>query len=101
MEEPDARNGSVVDSFPGGPVAQAQALDAMLAKKNVKLDAIVELKVDEDTLLARIERTRPRNALRLAARCGPTTGPEAFEHRLEAYRCRPPPVSAITPARAC
>src|ERR1700704_3754861 len=54
IDEPDAKNGFILDGFPR-TVAQADALDRMLAGKNLRLDGVVELKIDEAALLARIE----------------------------------------------
>src|ERR1043165_6179517 len=52
IDEPDAKNGFILDGFPR-TVAQADALDRMLAEKNLSLDGVVELRIDEAALLAR------------------------------------------------
>ncbi len=53
IDRPDCKQGVIFDGFPRN-LAQADALDAMLKSKQKKLDAVVELKVDDRRIIERI-----------------------------------------------
>ena len=66
---------------------------ALLARMDMRLDAIVELKVDEAALLARIEN-RARETIAAGGAVRADDNPESFKVRLDAYRAQTAPVSA-------
>jgi adenylate kinase len=83
IEEADAKKGFILDGFPR-TLAQAEALDAMLDGKGLKLDAVLELKVDQTKLVDRIVR-RAEEARAAGQPVRKDDDPEVFKTRLEAY----------------
>jgi adenylate kinase len=77
LKEAEDAGGAIFDGFPR-TVAQAEALDAMLAKLGKKIDHVVRLKVDDTQLLERVAR-------RYADQSRSDDNPDSFKVRLEAY----------------
>ncbi|MGQ3213954.1 adenylate kinase [Shinella sp.] len=91
VDSADCAKGFILDGYPR-TVPQAEALDKILAGKGIALDAVIELKVDEDALVKRME-TRVAETLAAGGTVRSDDNPEAFKRRLTEYREKTAPLS--------
>jgi len=92
LDQPDCARGAVFDGFPR-TVAQAEALDRLLGSRSKKIDAAIELKVDDDALIRRSEN-RVQETLAAGETPRADDTPETLRNRLEIYYANTAPLIA-------
>ena len=83
ISESDCANGFILDGYPR-TLAQADAVEAMMAEKGLPLDAVIELVVDDKALVGRIVK-RAEDAAAAGQPVRKDDNPQVFDERLRAY----------------
>ena len=91
IDEPDCKKGFILDGYPR-TVGQAEALQTILASKHTKLDAVIELVVDQNALVDRM-KTRVAETIAAGGKVRSDDNPEAFAKRLVEYSEKTAPLS--------
>jgi adenylate kinase len=90
LDKPDCAGGAVFDGFPRN-VPQAEALDKMLAGRGSKIDAVIELRVDDEAMVGRMESRVKENPASARA----DDNPETLKKRLVVYHQNTAPLLAF------
>jgi adenylate kinase len=90
ISQPDAKHGFVLDGFPR-TIGQAKAFDELLHTEGLELDHAIEIRVDEEMLLARV-MTRAREANERGEAVRADDNHKALKIRLDAYNKQTAPL---------
>lgn len=91
IDQPDCVRGFILDGYPR-TLVQADAVEAMLASKDMKLDSVIELIVDDKALVGRIVK-RAEEAAAAGQPVRKDDNPEVFDERLREYYKKTAPLT--------